>query len=215
MDLIASGNWNDVAIEERFDTLNRRGFVRGNSAEHAWYLLINEACTQANIPVNDLQREYLGTMLNRFMTRAELFEQFKAFSYYEHVLGADTIDPICVQDAADISLQYVAFFPERTACRHEPRSLNGIADIGASLYRELARESKEKDDWFSRAFRVMAESFGSAVIVLRSAYPKLQSRDASAPALKDAVLFPSDKDLPVLTRAIERFGQMYLRQSRS
>ena len=52
------------------------------------------------------------------------------------------------------------------------RSLEYSAEIGTSLYAKLASDTTKKDDWFSEAWRLMAKSFGQAVIVLRSAFPQ-------------------------------------------
>jgi len=201
----------EVAKEARFETLNGRGFVRGDTPQHQWYLLVTEVCETANIAVDEVVRDYLAVMLNRFMGRAELFEQLAAFDLYQHALGIAKIDSPCVQDVADISLQYVSFFPERSQARHQPRSLEYVANVGTSLYQELARASAGKDDWFSQAFRAMAKSFGRAVMVLRSACPRfsLQRELARDGIRREAVHFHSLSEMIKLAPALHNFNRMY------
>ncbi|MDO8523621.1 MAG: hypothetical protein Q7R74_00150 [bacterium] len=201
----------EVEKEARFETLNGRGFIRGDTPQHQWYLLVTEACEAASITVDEVVRDYLAVMLNRFMGRAEFFEQLAAFDFYQHALGIAKIDSPCVQDVADISLQYVAFFPERSQARHQPRSLEYVANVGTSLYQELARSSVGKDDWFSDAFRSMAKSFGRAVMVLRSTCPRfaLQREMANEGVRRDGVPFHSLSEMIRLAPALNNFNRMY------
>jgi hypothetical protein len=149
------------------------------------------------------------------MGRAELFEQLAAFDFYQHVLKVASIDSLCLQDVADICVQYVAFFPERSYNRHEPRSLEHIAGIGVSAYEELAESSGEKDDCASCAYRLMATSFGLSVMVLRTLCPRFAqdqeiSRAKAAEKLwKEAVRFPSVSEAMRLAPMIRDFSHMY------
>ncbi len=174
--LVVPAEPKDVGEEARFQNLNGKGFVRGGTAGYQWYLLVNEACTKAKVPIDDAVREYLGAMLYRFMGRAELFTQLAAFSFYQHLLGVPKTAPVCLQDVADTCLQYVAFFPEMSEYRHQPRTVEHVANMGTSLYRELAKSSVGKDDYFSRAFQLMPKSFGLSVMALRSVCPRFAHR---------------------------------------
>ena len=152
-------------------------------------------------------------MLCRFMSRVELLEQLAAFDFFQHLMGVRNIESACAQDIADMSLQYVAFFPERSYNRHEPRSLDYVANLGASLYHELARSAEGKDDWFSRAFPLMETSFARAVMVLRSTCPRFtERREISwARRQRDAAQLPSALEARELGHALEPFKLMYLR----
>jgi len=213
--LVISAKQDDVEKEACFQTLNEKGFVRADSPEHQWYLLLNEACASSGVYVDNVVKDYLATMLNRFVGRVDLFEQLSAFDFYRHVLGLTRVDSVCVQDIADISLQYVAFFPERSCNRHEPRSLEYVANVGTSLYRGLAKSSEGKDDWFSGAFKLMAKSFGSAVIVLRSACPRfIQQQKVLREKLhsEEVFNFPTFPEMAKLAPAIRNFDHMYLNE---
>lgn len=209
--VVVAADPQDVEREARFGTLNERGFVRGETAQHQWYLLVTEACAASRVPVDETVRDYLAVMLNRFTGRAELLEQLASFDFYQHVFGTARIDSSCAQDIADISLQYVAFFPERSRDRHQPRSLEYVANVGTSLYQELAKSSEGKDDWFSHAFRSMATSFGRAVMVLRSTCPRFALRQGHVPEgpWKDAARFLSLSEVTKLAPALEKFNLMY------
>lgn len=214
--MVVVANSEDVKKEASFQTLNEMGFVRAESSEHQWYLLLNEACAKSRVPIDEMVRDYLATMLNRFIGRAELFEQLSAFDFYQYVFGTSKIDQICVQDVADMSLQYVAFFPERSLNRHEPRSLEYVANVGTSLYEGLAKSSEGKDDWFSRAFKLMAGSFGSAVIVLRSVCPRFVERQAILREkfrADETLSFLGSKDSARMTKALRNFDHMYFKKA--
>lgn len=201
----------DVEEETRYGTLNTNGFVRGETAGYQWYLLVNEACANANVPIDEMVKDYLATMLYRFMTRTELFDQLAAFDFYQYAFGTAKIDSTCVQDIADISLQYVAFFPERSYNRHQPRSMEYVANIGTDLYRGLAKSSEKKDDWFSSVFKLMATSFGSAVMVLRSTLPRfaLQRALRQEKFHGEAMRFPTISEVMKLGPALNTFNRMY------
>ena len=211
--IVSATSDDDIKKEAQYGTLHEKGFVRGDTAKHQWYLLVTDACVAAKVSVDEEVRDYLAVMLERFTRRAELFEQFAAFDFYRHSLGVATIDAPCVQDVADISLQYVAFFPERSSFRHEPRSLEYVANIGTSLYQDLARKSVGKDDWFSRAFQSMANSFGRAVMVLRSTRPGFAfAQEPAARGVREgAVPFLGITDAMTLGPALSNFSRMYLR----
>jgi hypothetical protein len=206
---IASGE-NDVHEETKHEHLAAIGFVRGMSEQDQWFLLVAEAWKNSKLPMNEYIRDYLATMLYRFMRRADLFEKLSFFDYCQHLLGVKKVDAPCVQDAADMSLQYVAFFPERGRYRHEPRSIGYSAEIGVGLYRELARQAEGKDDWFSNAYRTMADSFGQAVLVLRSACPRFALRKDAHDSLKERGLqFMSDHQAAEVVRHVSQFALMY------
>ncbi len=198
----------DVTNEKQFINLNERGFVRGASALDQWYILVNDAWKMTRLPANDLVRDYLVVMLNRFSTRVDLFETLSAFEYCEYVLGVRKIDSPCVQDIADIGLQYVAFFPERSKYRHEPRTLRYSAEVAIGLYNNLARHTAGKDDWYSSAYQSMARSFGQAIMVLRSTCERFIHNERVHEALTDA-------EAKRVAQLAVRFDQMYCEQSLS
>ncbi len=205
----------DIKEETKFQTLNQMGFVRAETAEYQWYLLVGEACTVSKLTVDETVRDYLATMLCRFTTRPELMEQLAAFDFYQHCLGITNIDSVCIHDIADICLQYVALFPERSEHRHEPRSLEYVSNIGTHLYKELAKASQEKDDWFSNAFQLMATSFGLAVMVLRSVLPRFAvKREVSQHSIhREGLHFLSVEELTTLAPALRNFSMMYFQSS--
>lgn len=69
-----------------------------------------DAWQKSGLPISEMVRDYLTTMLHRFMTRADLLEQLSVFDFVSYLLGVRKVDSVCVQDVADMSLQYVAFF---------------------------------------------------------------------------------------------------------
>ncbi len=208
--MVVSVTESDVRDELRFHHLNERGFVRGASAIDQWFILVNDAWKQANIPMDAHVRDYLVTMLNRFTTRTELFAELKAFEYSAYLLGKQAIDEPCVQDVADMSLQYVAYFPEQSGHRHEPRTLRYSAEIGISLYERLARQSAGKDDWYSVAYGAMARSFGRAVMVLRSSCARFLSRERVRRAVeRDGHMMLTDGEATRIARQASTFSAMY------
>ncbi len=212
--LVIVADPDEVKKETRCEFLNGKGFVRGDSDQHQWYLFVNQACAASRIFIDDVMKEYLGNMLWRFSCRAELFEQLAAFDFCQHIFETAQIDSPCAQDVADISLQYVAFFPEKSMYRHQPRSLEYIANLGTGLYQELARSSVGKDDCFSRAYEPMATHFGKAVMILRSARSSFNlNREyreyISRRSLYDAVRFPSDVEAAKLAGTLRNLRFMY------
>lgn len=207
--VIATGD-SDVHDELQFHHLNEQGFVRGASAIDQWFILVNDAWRHANIPMDAHVRDYLVTMLNRFTTRTELFAELKAFEYSAYLLGKQAIDEPCVQDVADMSLQYVAYFPEQSGYRHEPRTLRYSAEMGISLYERLARQSVGKDDWYSVAYGAMARSFGRAVMVLRSSCARFLSQERVRRAVeRDGRIMLTDVDATRIARQVSTFGAMH------
>lgn len=196
--------------EVQFTELNGQGFVRGANALDQCVLLIDEAWHKSKLPDHPNVRAYLATMLHRFMSRTELFEQLAAFDYIKHVLGLSEPVPELLQDVADMCLQCVAFFPERSSYRHEPRSLQYVAEMGVGMYGKLARTHAGKDDWFSLAYGEMAKSFGLAVMVLRSGCSRfvLQQEIRSAVA-EGGVRFPTDVEARHAAYQTVIFGKMY------
>lgn len=202
----------DVAVEERYFHLNKLGFVRAENALEQWYLLVNEAWKTSGIPENDLLMSYLVTMLNRFANNTDLFETLSVFDYCQNMLGVRKIDSRCSQVLADVCLQFVSFFPEQNARRHDSRPLEFIAEMGVSLYQQLAKESENKDDCFSEAYREMANSFGVAVMVLRSACPDFVRRVTilrESRALDSARIIPTDYEASQYKRATSLFELMF------
>lgn len=203
-----------VQDEFRYPCLNMLRFVRAVSAKEQWYLLVNDAWRASGLPENQVVKEYLGTMLERSFTNINLFDRLKAFQYVEHVLGLRSLADEGMQDVADMALQYVAFFPERSTYRHEPRSLTYSAELGTNLYRELAWKAAGKDDWFSKAYAAMAASFGQAVMALRSVCPRFVSqKEIRMVAADNAVRLLPDHEA---TRALARlrdFDLMFCAQA--
>jgi hypothetical protein len=196
----------------RFRFLDGLGFVRAKTADHQWYLLVTDAFSASQLPLNEMVRDYLVTMFVRFTLRAELFEQLAAFDYYQYVLGSKSVDPECLHDVADISLQYVALFPERSSNRHQPRSLEQVVNIGIALYKDLAKDSQGKDDWFSKAYTSMSTSFWLAVMVLRSMMPKFiqQTKITDATSISaEAVRLLSNSEACSTASALHQFDNMY------
>lgn len=205
----------DIADETKHVYLNKKGFVRGVSAQHQWYLLVNDALIESKLPPNETVRDYLACMLNRFTGRTELLDELASFDYFEHFFGKQEIDATSIQDVADMSLQFVALFPERSRYRHLPRSLDYVTELGISLYRQLARDQEGKEDWFSRAYPVMADSFGYAVILLRSTCSRFAVERTISNAGKHTGdwYIPSDLDAKNLRNTIKHFGLMHFRSS--
>lgn len=213
--LLVSAEETDVFEELRTPHLNRLGFVRGPTPEAQWHLLLCEAWHKSNFPVNESVRDYLAFMLLRFSKRPQIFEELSAFRFFEFVLGIQGVDATSMQDVADISLLYVAFFPERSTHRREPRSLRYSAEIGTTLYERLARDAEGKDDWFSKAYREMKSSFGLAVLVLRSAIPRFVAKESIAEAerYRGSLLALSDLDATRQKGIEAKFASMHGRDA--
>jgi hypothetical protein len=158
----------DIQEESKFSELNKLGFVRAETAEDQWLLLVTEAWRKSKMPVNDTIAIYLSKMLNSYMTDSGLYHRLAAFNYAMHLLKAEAIEDEFVKDIADISLQYVAFVPGRNNHRHEPRSLEQSSKLGVSFYQHLALITSNKNSFDSKAYKELSKSFGLAVMVLRS-----------------------------------------------
>lgn len=201
----------DVEVEDRYTHLRTSGFVRGVTAMDQWFLLVGEAWQRTRLPMNEVIRDYLTTMLDRFTRRAELLEQLALFEFVPYLLGERAFDSVSRQDVADMSLQYVAFFPGRSRYRHEPRSLEMSASIGVTLYQQLSFDAKGKDDWFSRAYTEMSTAFGQAVLVLRAMNRAFCFQDpGSSTTRNNALLFPTDAQGHDISKAFKQFDGMYL-----
>lgn len=210
--IVTATSQEEIDKELEFRELNAKGFVRGVNAQDQWFILVNDAWAATKFPVNETIKAYLVQMLLRFMGRTNLFEQLSIFDYNQFILGTQEFDPEGVQDIADISLQYVAYFPERSRYRHEPRSLEYSSKIGVGLYQWLSEKSEGKDDWFSCAYREMASSFALAVMVLRSVCPRFALKRTVTKELHDSRLrFPTDKQARDIMRGIADFDSMHLK----
>ncbi len=128
-----ANDFRDVQVEKEFPYLNESGFVRGVTSMDQCHILINETWMKLKLPMNEPVRDYLTCMLERFMTRTGLLEQLSAFEYVPFLIGEKNIDDACVQDIADMSLQYVALFPESSDYRHQMRSVDCVAIMGETL----------------------------------------------------------------------------------
>jgi hypothetical protein len=168
VNIVPVNSFSDVNKENKFSYLNQKGFVRTQTASEQWILLVNDAWSETGFPANELMRDYLSLMLERYMLRNDLYQKLMIFNYIQHLLEGDNIDPLAMQEIADISLQYVSFVPARSENRHQPRSLRYSTSLGEDLYNRLAVETEDKDDWFSLAYREMSRHFGSAIMILRS-----------------------------------------------
>jgi hypothetical protein len=105
------------------------------------------------------------------------------------------------------------FFSDRSISRREPRPLEYTASIGVTLYHELAREADGKDDWFSNAYREMGNSFGQAVMVLRSMSPAFRyKQEIATEAKRKGLLFPTDSRIGETAKIVSQFDGMYLVQ---
>ncbi len=207
--LATAANSNLITQEKKFQTLGSIGFVRGVTALDQWYLLVNDAWNQSRLPQNEMVRDYLVTMLHRHMTNVDLIERLSAFSYAEYLLGKRKVDDLCAHEVADMCLQCAAFFPTRSTARHEMKSYGYVIDIGVSMYRQLARQSVGKDDWYSLAFQAVADSFGQAILILRSACPKIVFRASQYSGWKqESVEIPTDNQVHKMTVTMNGIGQL-------
>ena len=169
--LVVVGKEQNVAEEAKFTTLNGKRFVRAATVHDQWLLLVSAACTTTGVPITAAVREYLAEMLWHFMCRVDLLEQLAVFDFYRHVVEITRVNRFRLQEIADIILQYVAFSPEDSSHRRQPRSLEEISRLGSSLYLDLATNPDVKNEQQRRAFYSMANSFGHAVRALRSVCP--------------------------------------------
>lgn len=127
-----------------------------------WKRVVCEAWQRSAVPEHLGVQQYLVEMFERSVIATDMFQKLAEFNYYTYALHDECNDLSCIQEVADASLQYVAFFPGRSAYRHEPRSLRYTADIGKSLYRDLGEETRQ------RIFLEMAHHFATVVMILRS-----------------------------------------------
>lgn len=200
----------DVARENSFHKLNTLGFVRGATSLDQCYLLVNEGWEKTRFPQNEVVRDYLVTMLHRYLTHTELFAQLSAFNYMEYLFGKRSIDAPCVNDVADMCLQCAAFFPDMSARRHEMKSHQYIIDVGISLYGQLARMTEKKNDWFSRSFTLMAEYFVQAMLILRSTCPRLvQAEGKLAESAKGGIPLLTDAKAHEMNRTVHELEQLF------
>lgn len=205
----------DLALrkELEFERLNALGFVRGSTSQEQFFLLMNSAWEKTGLPMNQTQRDYLAVMINRFVGRHDLFDQLDGFEFCSYLLGLAEVDERMLHDLADISLLSVAFFPDMSKRRHHMRSLTYSAQLGESLYTRLAKDSAKKDDWFSEAWKLMAKSFGQAVMVLRSAFPQygfVHKQMTAPPGSNEPML--TDVDATRKLRHWTELYQMYFKQ---
>lgn len=187
--IVTSIDEGTVEKETKFRSLNERGFIRASTAEEQWMLFVNEAWKTTRLPMRETMRDYLSWTLFRLMARSDIVDLLSAFSYYCYVLEAERVDPECFWSVADMSLLYVSLFPGRSEYRHEPRTVQYTAELGETLYGQLAEDAKERGHCFRDAFVEMAEHFGMAVTVLRSA--RLPFRGVRLAQRNE---FPTDRD---------------------
>lgn len=165
----------DITVEKKFSELNARGFVRGVTELDQWHLLVNEGWKKTCFPMNEEMRDYLVTMLHRYSRYTNLLKDLSAFNHMAYMFGIHEFETGVAEDVADKCLQCAAFFPEMSTHRHEMKSHEYIIEIGRSLYGDLSRESSGKDDWFSKAYKAMSQSFVQAMLILRSTCPRMMS----------------------------------------
>jgi hypothetical protein len=177
--IVPENSFEEVNEENQFSNLNDLGFVTPDTASEQWISLVNDAWMTTDLPENELVRDYLSFMLERYMTRNDLYQTLAAFNYIQHLLQGDNIDPCCMQEVADISLQYVSFVPGRSRHRNEPRSLKYSYELGSDLFAILANANEDKDDWLSLAYQEMSDNFDIATKVLRSIKSPLQEINIS------------------------------------
>jgi hypothetical protein len=203
----------DISQEVKYTCLHTKGFVRGVTAMDQWFIIVNDAWNSSGLPMNMVVRDYLTTMLDRFTRRVDLIEQLSIFDFAAYVFGHRKIDTVCLQDIADMSLQYVAFFPGRSNYRHEPRSLEYTASIGVTLYQQLSRESEGKDDWFSQAYSEMAQAFGQASLVLKAMTPSFTQSSMikkESSAIETDYRLITDAESGDIRKRFRQFEGMYL-----
>lgn len=166
--IVPVNSFAEVNKEKRFPVLNQSGFVRTQTAGEQWILLVNDAWKKTKLPINETMRDYLSVMLHKYMTRHDLFETLANFNYLRHLLEGTRVDSAVMKEIADASLMYLTFVPGRSLSRRETRSLAYSTRLGESMYQQLAINAAEKDDCVSEAHKLMAEHFGTAIMVMRS-----------------------------------------------
>jgi hypothetical protein len=185
--------------------------VRGVTSLDQCFLLVNEGWEKTRFPRNDMVRDYLVTMLHRYLTHTRLFEQVSAFNYLAYYFGKQEIDSPCINEVADMCLQCAAFFPNMSEYRHEMKSHQYIIEVGTSLYGQLARASAEKDDWYSRAFQHMSELFIQAMLVLRSTCPQLvQKEEVHSGVKKGALPFLTNAETGKISKTVYELERLFL-----
>lgn len=200
-----------VTLESSFKELNSRGFVRGATSLDQCYLLVNEGWEKTRFPKNEMVRDYLVTMLHRYLTHTRLFEQVSAFNYLAYFFGKQEIDSPCVNEVADMCLQCAAFFPNMSEYRHEMKSHQYIIEVGTSLYGQLARASTGKDDWYSRAFQHMSEFFIQAMLILRSTCPRLvQKAEVYTGVKRGATPFLTNAETEKISKTVYELERLFL-----
>lgn len=202
-------DFRDVAAEEQFQELNSLGFVRGATPMDQWHLLVSEKCSHIQIPISDHIRDYVTCMLVRFTSRTNLLDELAGFEFVPFLIGAKRVDADCIQDIADISLQYVALFPEQSKYRHQMRSVHYVAEMGEMLYRTLALKADGKKSWFSDAYRELAKSFGSAVMLLRGLRPPSTREQVERLEAEFALIH--DDDATMMGRNAMHLSELYLK----
>ncbi len=200
-----------IAVDTSVPTLNQIGFVRGKTDRAQYFQLVTDAYRASKLPFNETIRDYLWLVVYRFSKRADMLDKLDAADYLRYVIGIVTIDKQLMQDVADICLQYIAFFPERTRERREPRSFEYVANTGAALYQRLARESYGKDDVSSKMFQAMESSFMHAALVLRSTIRDFtRRREVGYEAGRhQAMNFLRQSEARNTRLAVEKFCNMY------
>lgn len=206
-------NQEDVQSDAALARLNQLGFVRASTPQEQFLILMNDAWHKTKLPMNLTLRDYLAVMLNRFLGRRDLLDQLAGFEYCSYLTGRKSVDPETMHDLADISLQYVAFFPGMSDARYQMRSLEYSTQIGESLYTRLAKDSVKKDDWFSEAWQLMARSFGLAVMVLRSAFPHYSFVKNSGPSPSSGQVAQTDWEVTKKLDQWRMFDQMFFQQT--
>ncbi len=203
-----ASDFRDVSAEEQFHQLNSLGFVRGDTSMDQWHLLVSETCKHLHIPISDHIRDYITCMLDRFTSRTNLLDELAAFEFIPFLIGKKRVDTACIQDIADMSLQYVALFPERSKYRHQMRSVHYVASMGEMFYRTLAKKAGNKEGWFNDAYREMANSFGSAVLLLRGLRPHTCEVRISIAEAELSLIH--DNEATLMARNAVELSNMYL-----
>jgi hypothetical protein len=198
IEIVVASGMSEVKKEGQFQYLNEVGFRRTVSAGEQWLLLVNDAWKATNIPPNTIIRDYLAFMLGRYLLRNDLYERLAEFNFFYQLLEKGRIDPAHMQEFAEISLMYVSFVPGRSSSRREPRKLKYTSELGESLFQQLSLDFEGEDDWFSVAFKEMAQFYGRAVMVLRSVKAPHFRRNVSV--LEEALMVPSDREAQALAQ---------------
>lgn len=191
----------DVRKDCSYSKLNNIGFIRTNEL-HQWYLLVKEGWKKSGLPENEIMSAYLVNMLRRFSVRPEIFGQLKAFNYAEYLFGNRKVDYLSFQDVADMCLQFLTFFPDYVKYRHEMKSSNYVYDLSKTFYQELAKDIDIKDNFMTKAYKIMAESLGIAIIVLRNVCHEIViiKNSKNKKNTSSGIPMPSDKDVADIIR---------------